>query len=490
MREVRGFRADAAHFRSPPRPVPRLPAKGTPSHLQHQLPAQGVWVVRDRLRPGRTERGQGKRQGLRKGVERDLGRQERNQDRDREREQGRAQVRGEGRGQLTPRRVVVGTDTGGTFTDFVALVDGRLAVLKLRSTPDYPARAVAEGLRRLSGGAVPLLHYGSTVATNALLERHGARVVLLTTRGFEDVLEIGRQARPELYALEPRKPEPPVPATRRLGLPERILVDGRVEQALDRRAVQRAVAAVRSHRAEAVAICLLHSYQNPVHEARLARALRGTRLHVTASHTLLREYREYERLATTVVNAYVGPLMTAHLRRLAGAAPGGVRVMQSNGGLVGGETAALEPVRTVLSGPAGGVAGAADRARRAGFDRVVTLDMGGTSTDVSLVDGATAYRSETTVAGLPVRVPAVDIHTVGAGGGSLARIDAGGALRVGPESAGADPGPACYGTETRPTVTDANLVLGRLVETEFLGGGMRLDVARARLALAPIARGL
>jgi N-methylhydantoinase A len=365
-----------------------------------------------------------------------------------------------------------------------------LAVLKLRSTPDDPARAVREGLRRLSPGSAPRLHYGSTVATNALLERRGARVVLLTTHGFEDVLEIGRQARPELYALEPRKPEPPVPAARRLGLPERILVDGRVEQALDRRAVQRAVAAVRSHRAEAVAICLLHSYQNPIHEARMARALRGTGLHVTASHRLLREYREYERLATTVVNAYVGPLMTAHLRRLAGAAPGGVRVMQSNGGLVGGETAALEPVRTVLSGPAGGVAGAADRARRARFDRVVTLDMGGTSTDVSLVDGATAYRSETTVAGLPVRVPAVDIHTVGAGGGSLARIDAGGALRVGPESAGADPGPACYGTGTRPTVTDANLVLGRLVETEFLGGGMRLDAARARRALAPIARGL
>src|SRR5262249_2938568 len=220
------------------------------------------------------------------------------------------------------------------------------------------------------------------------------------------------------------------------------------------------------------------------------RALHRSGLHVTASHRLLREYREYERLATTVVNAYVGPLMAAHLRRLGSAARGGLRVMQSNGGLVGGPTAAAEPVRTVLSGPAGGVAGASDHARRAGFDRVVTLDMGGTSTDVSLVDGAAAYRSETTVAGMPVRVPAVDIHTVGAGGGSLARIDAGGALRVGPESAGADPGPACYGSGTRPTVTDANLVLGRLVETEFLGGGMRLDTARARRALASIARGL
>jgi N-methylhydantoinase A len=451
-------------------------------------------VVRDRLRPGRQERwkgrGQGRRQGLRKGFERDVGRQERHQERVRRREQGREQVRGEGRGQLTARLVVVGTDTGGTFTDFVALIDGRLAVLKLRSTPDDPARAVAEGLRRLSGGAVPLLHYGSTVATNALLERRGARVVLLTTRGFEDVLEIGRQTRPELYALEPRRPEPLVPSLRRVGVPERVRADGRVELALGTRAARRAVAAVRRLRGEAVAICLLHSYQQPAHENRLLRELRDSGLHVTASHRLLREYREYERLATTVVNAYVGPLMTAHLGRLGDAARGGVRVMQSNGGLVGGPAAAAEPVRTVLSGPAGGVAGAADRARRAGFARVVTLDMGGTSTDVSLVDGEPAYRSETDVGGMPVRVPAVDIHTVGAGGGSLARLDAGGALRVGPESAGADPGPACYGRGTRPTVTDADLVLGRLVESEFLGGEMRLDVERARRALAPLARRL
>jgi len=370
------------------------------------------------------------------------------------------------------------------------VVGGRLAVLKLRSTPDDPARAVAEGLARLGDDAVPLLHYGSTVATNALLERRGARVVLLTTRGFEDLLAIGRQTRPDLYALEPRRPEPLVPAARRLGVPERVLAGGRVEKALGKRDVRRAVAAVGRLRAQAVAICLLHSYRQPIHENRLARALRASGLHVTPSHRLLREYREYERLATTVVNAYVGPLMTAHLGRLATAARGGVRVMQSNGGLVAGPAAAAEPVRTVLSGPAGGVAGAAARARRAGFTRVVTFDMGGTSTDVSLVDGEPAYRSETEVGGMPVRVPAIDIHTVGAGGGSLARLDAGGALRVGPESAGANPGPACYGRGTRPTVTDAQLVLGRLVETEFLGGEMRLDLGRARRALAPLARRL
>ena len=214
------------------------------------------------------------------------------------------------------------------------------------------------------------------MATNALLERRGARVVLLTTRGFEDVLEIGRQTRPDLYALEPRRPQPLVPASRRVGVAERVRADGRVEVALGDRAVRRAVAAVGKLRAQAVAICLLHSYQQPVHENRLARALRASGLHVTASHRLLREYREYERLATTVVNAYVGPLMTAHLGRLETAARGGVRVMQSNGGLVGAAAAAAEPVRTVLSGPAGGVVGAADRARRAGFARIVTLDMG------------------------------------------------------------------------------------------------------------------
>ncbi len=349
---------------------------------------------------------------------------------------------------------------------------------------------MAEGIRLLAAGTAARLHYGSTVATNALLERRGARVALVTTAGFEDVLEIGRQTRPELYDLEPRRPEPLVASRDRFGVPERVLADGRVERALDVRGARRIAAAVRRRRAQAVAICLLHSYRNPVHEARLARAFEGAGLHVTVSHRLLREYREYERVATTVVNAYVGPLMTAHVGRLAAAAPGGVRVMQSNGGLVGGATAAAEPVRTVLSGPAGGVAGAAELARRAGFPRVVTLDMGGTSTDVSLVDGEPAARGETSIGGLPIRVPAIDIHTVGAGGGSVARVDVGGALRVGPQSAGADPGPACYGRGTLPTVTDANLLLGRLVAHAFLGGDMTLDVARARAAVAPLARRL
>ena len=386
---------------------------------------------------------------------------------------------------------MVGVDTGGTFTDLVVLVGGRIRVAKLRSTPDDPARAVRDGLRALAiAPRTTALHYGTTVATNALLERRGARVVLVTTAGFEDVIEIGRQVRPSLYALEPRRPPPLVPRARRLGVEERMLADGRVERPLERRAVARLVDAVLRHRPEAVAVSLLHSYAAPRHERLLARALAPRGVHLTLSHRLVREHREYERTATVVVNAYVGPLMTRHLGTLARAVSGGIRVMQSSGGLATARTAAVEPVRTILSGPAGGVVGATAAARRAGLGPIVTLDMGGTSTDVSLVDGPLAYRTETSVDGLPVRVPALDIHTVGAGGGSLARLDPGGALLVGPESAGADPGPACYGRGAEPTVTDANLVLGRLVETEFLGGALHVDRRRAGAAIAPLARRL
>jgi N-methylhydantoinase A len=347
---------------------------------------------------------------------------------------------------------------------------------------------VRAGLATLGGGEA--VNYGSTIATNALLERRGARVVLLTTAGFEDVLEIGRQTRPVLYALEPRRPAPLVPRRFRIGIRERVLADGTVETALRPAEIARAVAAVERSGTRAVAVCLLHSYASPAHERRLGRALAGRGLHLTLSHRLLPEYREYERVATTVVNAYVGPIVAGHLRALGDGVPGRVRVMQSSGGLVGVATACAEPVRTILSGPAGGVVGAADRARRAGLDRIITFDMGGTSADLSLVDGVLAHRNETAVDGIPVRIPVIDIHTVGAGGGSLARLDRGGALRVGPESAGADPGPACYGRGTEPTVTDANLVLGRLVETEFLGGEMRLDRTRAERAVGALARRL
>jgi N-methylhydantoinase A len=385
---------------------------------------------------------------------------------------------------------LAGVDTGGTFTDVVAVVDGEVRRCKLRSTPDDPARAVLAGIERLVGRSRLALHYGSTVATNALLERRGARTALVTTAGFEDVIEIGRQTRPELYDLAPQPPRCLVDRPRRIGVAERVTSDGRVLVPLRRAEVRRVVAAVRRARVHAVAVCLLHGYARPEHERMLGRALRVLGIHVTLAHELQREYREYERVSTTVVNAYVGPLMARHLSRLEAGTVGRVRVMQSSGGLVTARVAAAQPVRTILSGPAGGVVGAAARARAAGLGRIITLDMGGTSTDVAVVDGPLAFRTETTVDGLPVRLPVLDIHTVGAGGGSIARVDVGGALRVGPESAGADPGPACFGRGQLPTVTDANLVLGRVVEDEFLGGEMRLNAARARSAVGALARRL
>jgi N-methylhydantoinase A len=385
---------------------------------------------------------------------------------------------------------LVGVDTGGTFTDVVAVVDGHIRRCKVRSTPRDPAKAVLAGLARLTGDARVVLHYGSTVATNALLERRGARVALVTTAGFEDVIEIGRQTRPRLYDLAPRPVRALVERPRRIGVVERIASDGRVLVPLRAAEVRRVVAATVRTRADAVAVCLLHGYARPGHERMLGRALRALGLHVTLAHELNREYREYERVSTVAVNAYVGPLMARHIARLEAGTRGRLRVMQSSGGLVAGRVAAAEPVRTILSGPAGGVVGATARARAAGLDRIITFDMGGTSTDVAVVDGPLAFRTEATIDGLPVRLPVLDIHTVGAGGGSIARLDAGGALRVGPESAGADPGPACYGRGRLPTVTDAHLVLGRLHEEEFLGGEMLLDAARARASLAPLARRL
>lgn len=388
-----------------------------------------------------------------------------------------------------PRRpIFVGVDTGGTFTDFVCLRGSSLSVLKLPSTPSDPAAAVLEGLHRLGRTAEAVVCYGSTVSTNALLERRGARVALITTAGFEDLLEIGRQTRPILYTLAPHKPEPLVPRHRRLGVAERTRYDGGVERRLIAQHAGEVARRAARLGAEAVAVCLLHAYANPAHERLVARALAHLRIPVSLSHELVREYREYERLSTTVINAYVAPVMGHHLGSLERRIRGRVRVMQSSGGVVHSAMAQREPVRTILSGPAGGVIGAISLARRSRVRRLVTLDMGGTSTDVCLIDGQPIRRTETTIGDLPIRVPAIDIHTVGAGGGSIAHLDAGGVLKVGPESAGADPGPACYGRGARPTVTDANLLLGRLIATEFLGGEMRIDSQRARRAVGGLAR--
>lgn len=373
----------------------------------------------------------------------------------------------------------VGVDIGGTFTDFVSVGPRGLRVHKLPSDPRRPSRPVLSGFRSLRGTELAL---GTTLATNAVLERRGARVVFLTTEGFEDVLEIGRQDRPSLYDLRRVRPPPPVPRGRRVGVRERLGPSGRILRPLTSAEVRRIVREVRRRRADSVAICTLFSFANPVHEARLERALRD--LPVSRSSRVLPEFREYDRASTTVLDAYVKPVVTAGLRAIESAVRGQVEVMRSSGGVVPASLVRDRPVESVLSGPAGGVAAAATVAHAVGIPDVVTFDMGGTSADVSLVeDGRTAWTTEGSIGGFPVALPMVDIASVGAGGGSIARVDAGGALVVGPESAGASPGPASYGLGgTRPTVTDAHLVLGHLGDA-LLGGAMPLNRARARRAV-------
>ncbi len=377
----------------------------------------------------------------------------------------------------------IGVDTGGTFTDLVRVDEQGITVHKVRSTPDDPSRAILAGVRELAGEASTTeLTHGSTVATNALLERKGARVALLTTAGFEDVLLIGRQTRAELYnfMVEGRKPliEPGLT----FGVHERLSADGSILTPLDPAELPRLLAALQAAQADSVAVCLLHSYANPAHERTLAEALRAAGLLVSASHEILPEYREFERWSTTAVNAYVTPLMASYLARLAdGLAAGStLRIMQSNGGSISAAHASRAAVQTILSGPAAGVVGAQAVGEASGFTRLITFDMGGTSTDVSLIDHAIGTTVDSVVGDFPVRLPVLDIHTVGAGGGSIVWLDSGGSLRVGPRSAGADPGPACYGKGTELTVTDANLLLGRLDPAYFLGGRMALDLDRTR----------
>jgi len=380
-----------------------------------------------------------------------------------------------------PQPLCIAIDTGGTFTDCVWMEGGRIRMLKVFSTPDDPSRAIAEALEKI-GARVPLtLLHGTTVGTNTLLQRKGARVALVTTAGFEDVIEIGRQARPKLYDFFFDRVEPLVPRDLRFGVNERVSSESEILQEPSAEDLQALVEKVAAKKPHAVAISLLFSFANSKNEAAVADAMSQLRLPLSVSHQILPEFREYERTSTVVVNAYLQPVMERYLgnleRRLGKAR---VFVMQSSGGITALGSAAREPVRTVLSGPAGGVVGAAAMARRSGFERIISFDMGGTSTDVALVEGEARASGQSEIAGFPVGVPMLDIHTVGAGGGSIARFDAGGALRVGPESAGADPGPICYGRGTQPTVTDANLILGRLQADRFLGGEFRLDAERAR----------
>ena len=376
---------------------------------------------------------------------------------------------------------VLGVDVGGTFTDFAALDETGVRAWKRLSTPAAPEEAVLAG----AGAHAARLAHGSTVATNALLERRGPRTLLVTTEGFRDLLEIRRQERPALYDLEPRRRPHVVTRGDAIAVRERVGADGAVITPLTEAEVARVAAEARATGAEAAAVCLLFSWLMPEHEARLAAALRAAGLAVSASHEVLPEHREYERASTTAVNVFLQPVVRRCLDGLAARFPG-LRVMHSAGGLAGAAAMAERPVSMVASGPAGGVLGALAAARAAGHERVVTFDMGGTSTDVSLCPGEPRYRSAAEIDGIALRAPMIDLVTVGAGGGSIAALDAGGAMNVGPRSAGADPGPACYGRGVLPTVSDANLALGRLRPDAPLGGAVTPDPERARAALATL----
>jgi N-methylhydantoinase A len=386
----------------------------------------------------------------------------------------------------------IAVDTGGTFTDCVYLAaDGSLRVLKVFSTPADPSLGVVAALNRIGSGQALDVRHGTTVGTNAMLERKGARVAFVTTAGFEDTIAIGRQTRRRLYDWFAPVLDCIVPRNLRFGVPERVSADGEILREPTDDELNNLVEQVRRSEAESIAISLLFSFTNPHTEQRIEEALLNLGLPVSASHRILPEFREYERAATTVVNAYLAPRMESYLSRLERRvielhSGSHVDVMQSSGGIIPARLAAREPVRTVLSGPAGGVIGACQVARWAGFERIIGFDMGGTSTDVFLADmtaGGVQLTRESIVADLPISIPMLDIHTVGAGGGSIARFDAGGMLHVGPESAGAEPGPICFGKGERPTVTDANLILGRLDSETFLGGDMKLDRQRTERIL-------
>lgn len=397
--------------------------------------------------------------------------------------------------------IFLGVDTGGTFTDFVLYHSGQIRIHKVLSTPDAPERAILHGIAELQlqaqvkAGEVTIIH-GSTVATNAALEGKGVRTAFITNKGFKDLLSIGRQTRRELYNLQPAPVEPPVATELCLEVDCRTDAKGLTLQPLSDDELQRLVEAVTALEVDAVAINLLFSFLAPEDEKRIETALRqraGEQLFISRSSFVLPEYKEYERGVATWLNAYLGPLVQSYLQRLQqGVAPSPLGVMQSSGGTIDAEQAGQRAVNLLLSGPAGGLAGASHLAQLTGRKKLLTFDMGGTSTDVAALntenDGDLQLTCEGTLGHYPISVPMVDMHTIGAGGGSLARVDLGGLLQVGPESAGANPGPACYGRGgLSATVTDANAVLGRLRPDNFLGGAMTLDLGAAKTALDAIA---
>ena len=399
--------------------------------------------------------------------------------------------------------MLAGVDIGGTFTDLVLLHDGRLLIHKLPTTPGDPAAAMLEGLDQITGSQIAALKHvvhGSTVATNAILERKGARIALITTRGFRDILFIARQNRPQLYALQPQLSEPLIPRERCFEVPERLDFNGNVLQPLDLSELDRVLDQIASADIACVAVCFLYSNIFPEHERQVRQRIIERGLledwQVALSSDVLPEFREYERASTVALEAYVRPVMGKYITNLDAKLRQrtqslSLRVMKSDGGIMSGATVRKQAIQTALSGPAAGVIGAFHLAQLAGFDHIITLDMGGTSTDVSICPGQPLYSPQSEMDGLPLRIRTLDIETVGAGGGSIARIDFGGALRVGPESAGAVPGPAIYGKGGKaPTVSDANAILGRLVPEYFLGGQMTLHLEQGHAAVQKLAQTL
>ncbi|MEN6316009.1 MAG: hydantoinase/oxoprolinase family protein [Clostridiaceae bacterium] len=395
---------------------------------------------------------------------------------------------------------MIGVDVGGTFTD-ISLLDIETGVIKIHkvpSTPDDPSRAIMTGvdeilqINNLPYSDVQYLAHGTTVATNALIERKGAKTGLLVTKGFKDLLEIGRQTRSSLYSLFIKKPEPLIPGNLRLEIDERLYSDGSCRKAVDKGDVSKRINELKDNSVTSIAVCFLFSYLNPEHEKQVLSQLKEEYpgVYISASHEVVPEFREYDRISTTVINAYLGPVMKRYMenfkssvkQRKIGISP---YIMQSNGGIISIGESVQNPVRTAMSGPAAGVVAASYLSERTGFKNMITFDMGGTSADFSLIENGTPKISiERTIEEFPARIPMLDIHTCGAGGGSIAWLDAGGALKVGPESAGAVPGPACYSRGGMlPTVTDANTVLGRLNPQNMLGGRMTLDVAASKKAI-------
>ena len=387
----------------------------------------------------------------------------------------------------------IGIDTGGTFTDFVLFDGNSLRIHKVPSTPEDPSQAIIAGIKDILGkklSGLQIIH-GTTVATNALLERKGARIALVTTKGFEDVIQIGRQNRGELYNVFWKAPLPLVPQSLRFGIEERTNYKGKILDSVKLSELKALKSKLKSLKIEGIAISFLHSYVNPKNEQSVEMYLKSLGIPISTSSKILPEFREYERTSTIVANSYLLPKLKSYMDTLSQKLPNTeISIMQSSGGIMSPIQAAVEPVRIILSGPAGGVVGGSKVAKLAGYEKIITYDMGGTSTDVALCEKGPKFTTETSIDGIPIKVPMIDITTIGAGGGSIAQIDSGGALKVGPKSAGADPGPACYGKGEEPTVTDANLVLGRIRAGSFLGGRMKIYPHKSKAALRKLARRL